>query len=78
MAYSFPPPLNQLVTEALATGQYPSEDDLLLEAVQALRDRDEAVAGIQEGLADLDAGRMRSLQEIDGEFRKKFDIPHNA
>jgi predicted transcriptional regulator len=73
--YPFPPPLDRLVHETLASGAYRSEDDLLLEAVQVLRDRDEAVAGIQEGLADLEAGRFRALQDVDNELRKKHSIP---
>jgi antitoxin ParD1/3/4 len=75
MSYAFPPPLDRLVHEVLASGAYRSEDDLLLEAVQVLRERDEAVAGIQEGLADLDAGRTRPLREVDEELRKKHIIP---
>jgi len=61
MSYPFPPVLNQLVREELATGAYRSEDDVLVEAMRALRDRDETIAGIREGLSDFDAGRVRSL-----------------
>lgn len=64
MSYSFPPVLNRLVHEILASGAYRSEDELLIEAVQVLRDRDAAVAGIQEGIADMEAGRTHTLQEI--------------
>ena len=62
----------------LASGAYRSEDDLLMEAVQVLRDRDEAVAGIREGLADLDGDRTRTLREVDDELRKKHSIPRSA
>jgi len=70
--------LDQLVREELATGAYRSEDDVLVEAMQALRDRDEAIAGIREGLSDLDAGRVRSLGEVDAELRTKHAIAPNA
>jgi predicted transcriptional regulator len=70
--------LDQLVREELATGAYRSEDDVLVEAMQALRDRDEAIAGIREGLSDLDAGRMRSLGDVDAELRTKHGIARNA
>ena len=59
MSYLFPPALDRLVREELATGTYRSEDDVLVEAMQALRDPDEAIAGIREGLSDLDSGRAR-------------------
>ncbi len=40
MSYPFPPELQQLVREGLAAGKYQSEDEMLLEAVQLLRNRD--------------------------------------
>jgi predicted transcriptional regulator len=35
----------------------------------------EAIAGIERGLADRDAGRGQSLQEFEQEFRAKHGIP---
>ena len=78
MSYPFPPVLNQLVREELATGAYRSEDDVLVEAMRALRDRDETIAGIREGLSDLDAGRVRLLGDVDAELRTKHGIARNA
>lgn len=78
MSYLFPPVLDRLVQEELATGVYHTEDDVLVEAMQALRDRDEAVAGIREGLSDLDSGRVRPLGDVDAELRIKHGIAHNA
>jgi predicted transcriptional regulator len=78
MAYLFPPELDRLVREELATGTYNSEDDVLVEAMQALRDRDESMAGICEGLADLDAGRVRPLGDVDADLRTKHGIFRDA
>jgi Arc/MetJ-type ribon-helix-helix transcriptional regulator len=78
MSYAFPPELDRLVREELATGEYASEDDLLLEAMNVLRDRGEAIVGIKEGLADLDSGRTRPLGVVDDELRKKHNIPRNT
>jgi putative addiction module CopG family antidote len=74
MSYVLPPELERLVKEELATGVYASEDEVLLEAMRALQDRDEAIAGIQEGLADLEAGRVRPLHAMDAELRTKHSI----
>ncbi len=74
MSYPFPPTLDRLIREELATGVYRSEDEVLVEAMQALRDRDETIAGIREGLADFTAGRVRVLGEIDAELRAKHGI----
>jgi antitoxin ParD1/3/4 len=78
MSYAFPPALDQLVREELATGVYHSEDEVLVEAMQALRDRNEAIAGIREGLADMDAGRVRPLRDVDAKLRAKHNITRNA
>jgi Arc/MetJ-type ribon-helix-helix transcriptional regulator len=78
VSYAFPPELNRLIQEQLATGAYASEDDLLLEAVRALRDREEVLAGIQEGLADLGAERMQPLRQVDAALRDKYRIPRDA
>lgn len=73
MSYAFSPELERLVRQKLATGRYSSEDDLLLEAMRALEDREEAVAGIREGLADMEAGRTRSLSDVDADLRNRHD-----
>ncbi len=78
MSYLFPPMLDRLIREELATGAYASEDDVLVAAMQALRDRDETIAGIREGLSDLDAGRVRLLGDVDDELRTKHGIARNA
>lgn len=36
MAYAFPPEVRQLVESAMATGRYPTEDDLLRDALDSL------------------------------------------
>jgi Arc/MetJ-type ribon-helix-helix transcriptional regulator len=59
MNYPFPATIRQLVEERLESGRYTSEDEVLLSALQSLREYDEAVADIQEGLDDEAAGRVR-------------------
>jgi hypothetical protein len=39
------------------------------------RKQAEDLASIQRGVADADAGRMESLDEVDSQLRTKFDIP---
>lgn len=68
MSYNFLPSLKQLVRKEMSSGIYQSEDDLLTEAI----------AGIRKGLADHDAGRIRSLAEVDAELRAKHDIARDA
>ena len=75
---SFSPELIRLIREELATGAYASEDELLLEAIRTLRERNQAIAGIREGLADYEAGRVRPLHAVDAEMRARHAIEPDA
>ena len=39
------------------------------------QDSQEAIAGIQRGLDDFEAGRFRSFDEFAEEQRRKYDLP---
>lgn len=72
MQYQFPAEIEQLVTTQMATGKYSTENDVLLHALRTLKDHNEAVADIQEGIADEAAGRMRPLREVDADIRRQL------
>ena len=75
MSYVLSPQLMDIVQEKVASGRYQSEEQVLATALELLDDHDSAVAAIKEGLADLAAGRVRSLDEADAEFYAKYQIP---
>jgi Arc/MetJ-type ribon-helix-helix transcriptional regulator len=75
MSYPFPVAIQHLLDERMESGAYKSEDEVLVRALQSLREYDEAVADIQEGLDDEAAGRVRSLREFDAEFRQTLGLP---
>ena len=75
MNYPFPATIRQLVAERMESGRYTSEDEVLVSALQSLKEHDEAVADIQEGLDDEAAGRVRPLGEFDAEFRQTLGLP---
>ena len=62
MAYCFPPELQQLVRQELASGSYSSEDELLLEAVRLLHQRE---VDLQNFKAQL-RGRLDRLDRGEG------------
>ena len=79
MPYQFPPEVDELIRNQMATGQYESEDDVLREALHALRRRDEDVAAVKEAIADMQAGdRGVPFDEFVNRFRKQHNIPHDA
>ena len=66
MSYCFPPELQQIVRQELASGNYSSEDELLLEAVRLLHHREEDLrnfkAQLQGRLDRLDRGEVVELE----------------
>lgn len=82
MISQFPPDVAEAIQARLASGEYASEEDVLRDALKALSDRkyvviDEdpvVIEGVRRGLADAEAGRMRSLEEFDLEFRRQHGI----
>jgi putative addiction module CopG family antidote len=75
MSANLSPEVNQLIAQELALGHYRSEEELLTEAVHlltqrnALRERE--AAAIQEGIDDMEAGRVMPLRDFDREFRQR-------
>jgi Arc/MetJ-type ribon-helix-helix transcriptional regulator len=78
MSYQFPPDLDREIQDRLATGQYASEEEVLRKALRALKWWDQEVAAIQEGVEDMEAGRVKPLREFDCEFRERKNISQDA
>ncbi len=70
-SYVLPPDVAQLVEDQLAAGRYGTPDDVLRDALRALAERNEDARAIQEGLADMEAGRTRGLREVAERVRRK-------
>lgn len=62
------------IQRQLASGAFASHDELLREALAALRLRDAELAAIGEGIADMEAGRTVSAREFDRQFRERNGI----
>ena len=92
MSYAFPLELQQLVQNELATGNYANEDEVLLNAMRALRDRQEALrqwrAEVQSRIDSLDRGEVIELEdeqalrafaeEIKTEGRRAYEASGNS
>jgi putative addiction module CopG family antidote len=63
------------IQRQLASGSYTSPDEVLREALAALRSREQEVLAIQEGIDDMEAGRIRPFREFDREFRQRNGQP---
>ncbi|MEM9351446.1 MAG: hypothetical protein AAGA92_00370 [Planctomycetota bacterium] len=67
-----PEPVERIVKQKVASGEYASEADVLLQAIRSLQAQDEEVAAIEEGIADLRAGRTQRFEEVQAELRREL------
>lgn len=74
MPYVLPAEIAETVRHRVQSGLFTSEEEVLKAAFRALDDRDQEMAAIQAGLADLEAGRVSSLADVDARMRAKFAI----
>ena len=58
--------------EEMVAGHYDSEEQLLREALIALREQREDLAAVQAGIDDWQGGRTRPLDEVAAEIRHHF------
>lgn len=71
MQVKIPVELESFVEEEFATGRYGSREEVLIRALQWLRDeRQEALAGISQGLADAAAGHVQPLADAFADIRR--------
>jgi putative addiction module CopG family antidote len=74
-----PPDLTQFVSVEVASGHFSTPEEVIVAALRLLKqDRDNAVAGIQEGLAQSHRGEGVPLDEVFARIRAKHGIPGNA
>ena len=79
MSETFPPDVQDFVRQAIAKGEYANEDDVVIDAVRALRElknRHQSLrVEIQAAIAELDAGQGESwdAHEIKRELGQQFD-----
>ena len=79
MAYQLPPDVEELVKRRLAAGNYESEEEVLRDALEALRLEDQELQAIDEALDDVENGDQGvSLDEAFSSLREKFNIPADA
>jgi predicted transcriptional regulator len=71
MSVNLPSDIAASLQEFLDFEGYTNEVDVIRDALPALK-RELDLAGIREGIADMEAGRYRTWEEVDAEIRQKF------
>ena len=73
MQVNIPSDLQPFVEQEFATGRYDNREDVLIQALQLLREeREQALEGIKQGLEDVAAGRIQSVKDAFAEIRGQF------
>jgi antitoxin ParD1/3/4 len=75
MSYALSAEVERRINEQMELGHYNSPDDLLLDALEALAERRDDIEAIEAGIADMEAGRLRPIEEVDAEIRAKHGFP---
>jgi Arc/MetJ-type ribon-helix-helix transcriptional regulator len=75
MSVDLSPDVWNEIQRHVATGAFATPEDVVREALAALRVRDREARAIQEGIDDMEAGRVRPIGEFDREFRQRNGLP---
>ena len=79
MPQTLPPDLQDFVDHELASGRYRSTEDVLIAGLRLLqRDRQEALEGIKEALAESQRGEGIPLDEAFDQLRIRHNVPPEA
>ena len=83
MSVDLAPDIWNEIQRHVATGVFATPDDVLREALAALRSREEAVQrereevrqALREATEDLNAGRYRPAADVSRDMRQKYNLP---
>jgi len=75
MSFDLSPDIWNEIQRQVATGVFATPDDVLREALAALRVREGEVSAIQEAIDEMEAGLGRPFREFDREFRERNGLP---
>lgn len=76
--HNFSIDLQALVDQEMQRGGFASPEDLLKQALQYWSEHRETEAAIDEAFEDIDAGRVKTWEEFDREFRAKHGLSDRA
>lgn len=75
MSVDLAPDVWNEIQRHIATGGYASHDEVLRDALNALRFREGEIEAIQQGIDDMEAGRILPIREFDRQFRQRNALP---
>ena len=71
MTVQIPPDLQEFVRFAVTSGAYNNEGEVVAEALELLRDREQVTQNVLAGIAQLDAGEIVEGEVVFAELQRK-------
>lgn len=78
MTIQIPADLEERINLRLQTESGATVDDILRKALDSLDYHEQEVTAIQQGLDDLENGRVTPLRDFDRDFRLRHNIPQDV
>jgi antitoxin ParD1/3/4 len=66
------PDVQEMVDRLVASGTYATEEAVLRRAVRDLAEHEQVMQGLREGMADVAAGRVMTVDESERRIREKY------
>jgi antitoxin ParD1/3/4 len=77
LSITLPTEMVRLIREKVSNGTYASNSEVIREALRGWMEKENRLmkldAAIERGLADADAGRVKDIETVREEMRKKFE-----
>jgi antitoxin ParD1/3/4 len=77
LSITLPTEMVRLIREKVSNGTYASNSEVIREALRGWMEKENRVvmldAAIARGMADADAGRVKDIETVREEMRKKFE-----
>jgi putative addiction module CopG family antidote len=79
MQFQIPPEFVEFVEGEIASGHFRSQEEVVLAGLSLLKqDREEAIAGIQQGVAEWKRGEGTSLDKAFAKIRSKHGVAEDT
>ena len=72
MSYEFPPEIQNLINQNMASGAYSSENHVLQMALHVLSDYHATIADIRQGISEFEDGKAEPLAQAMDDIRRQM------
>ena len=72
MSYEFPPEIQNLINQNMASGAYSSENHVLQTALHVLSDYHATIADIRQGISEFEDGKAEPLAQAMDDIRRQL------